>query len=168
MPNRGRPKQKKFIVEDLPFPHPRMGYNVKWQKEFRPTLISWASTFEDPYATNTALDDMVVMEIWDMIYPEINLIDVDRRETTQKLLYLVCDKLYYHRGPRVNTVLLEAGNILHDWRSAIGSGALNIVRNHFLLPANHFHKERIIKFVRWGLDPKKFNFIYGAPNAEAV
>jgi hypothetical protein len=82
-----------------------MGYNVKWQKEFRPTLISWASTFGDPYATNTALDDTVVMEIWDMIYPEIDLIDVDRRETTPKLLYLVCDKLYYHHGPSVNTVL---------------------------------------------------------------
>jgi hypothetical protein len=63
---------------------------------------------------------------------------------------------------------LQAGNILNDWRTAIGTGALNVVKNHFLLPANRFHVERIVKFVKWGLDPKKFNFIYGAPYEEAV
>jgi hypothetical protein len=42
------------------------------------------------------------------------------------------------------------------------------MRNHFLTPARKFHKERIVKFVRWCLDSKKFNFIYGALNAEAV
>jgi hypothetical protein len=65
-------------------------------------------------------------------------------------------------------IQLQAGNILHDWRSTIGTGALNVVRNHFLLPANRFDKERIAKFVKWALDPKKFNFIYGDPYAEAV
>jgi hypothetical protein len=63
---------------------------------------------------------------------------------------------------------LQAGNILHDWRTTIGTGALNVVRNYFLNPANRFLPEKIVKFVRWGLDPKKFNFIYGAPFAEAV
>lgn len=61
----------------------------------------------------------------------------------------------------------QAGNILNDWRTTIGTGALNVVRNFFLLPANQFDKDMIAKFVRWALD-KKFNFIYGAPNAEAV
>ena len=58
--------------------------------------------------------------------------------------------------------------MLHDWCTTIGTGALNVVRNHFLTLANWFHKERIVKFVRWCLDSKKFNFIYGAPNAKAV
>lgn len=66
------------------------------------------------------------------------------------------------------TVHLQAGHILHDWRSAIGTGALNVVKNYFTNPANGFHKERIASFVRWGLDPKKFNFIYSAPDAKAV
>lgn len=66
------------------------------------------------------------------------------------------------------TVPFQAGNILHDWRTTIGTGALNVVKNHFLFPANRFNKERIAKFVQWGLDPKKFNFIYGNPNAETV
>jgi hypothetical protein len=63
---------------------------------------------------------------------------------------------------------LQAGNILHDWRTTIGTGALNVVRNYFLLPANRFRPEKIVNFVRWSLEPKKFNFIYGAPFAEAV
>ena len=68
----------------------------------------------------------------------------------------------------VSHLYFQAGNILHDWRTTIGTGALNVIRYHFLLPANRFHKERITKFVKWALDPKKFNFIYSAPNAEAV
>ncbi len=58
--------------------------------------------------------------------------------------------------------------MLHDWRTAIGTGALNVVKQFFLLPVNQFDKEHIANFVKWGLDPKKFNFVYGAPNAEAV
>jgi hypothetical protein len=106
------------------------------------------------------------MEIWDMIYPNIDLIDVNHRETASKVAYLVCDILYYYYGSRV--ISLQAGAILHDWHSAIGTGALAIVRNHFLLLGNWFNKECIIKYVRWGLDPKKFNFIYGHPNTEVV
>jgi hypothetical protein len=47
-------------------------------------------------------------------------------------------------------------------------GVLTVIRNHFLLPANQFNEERIMKYIRWGLDPKKFNFIYGAPSSQAV
>jgi hypothetical protein len=165
-PNHGCPKQNKFVVDNLPFPSPHTRYNARWQKEFHPTLILWASTFTDPYATNSALSKSVVMEIWDMIYPDIDLINVDHRETAPKVVYLVCDILYYHYGSRV--ISLQAGAILHDWCSAIGAGALAVVRNHFLLPGNWFNKEHIIKYVRWGLNPKKFNFIYGHSNTEAV
>jgi hypothetical protein len=85
-----RPKASKFIVDDLPFPQPRTAYNAKWQKVFRPTLLSWASTFSDPYATNTLLKDTVVLEMWDIIYPDIDLDEGERRDTALKLVYLVC------------------------------------------------------------------------------
>jgi hypothetical protein len=84
-----KPKQNKVVVDDLPFPHPRMLYNAKWQKAFRPTLLSWASTWPDPYATNTHLDEDVVLEIWDIIYPDIELSKQDRIDTGVKLVYLV-------------------------------------------------------------------------------
>lgn len=84
-----RAKQTKFVVDDLPFPHPRTAYNAKWQKVFRPTLLSWASTYSDPYATNTQLDVVVVMEMWDIIYPDIELDRVERSETVPILVYLV-------------------------------------------------------------------------------
>jgi hypothetical protein len=42
------------------------------------------------------------------------------------------------------------------------------VRNHFLLPANNFHKDRIKSYVEWAIHPKNFNFIYGQPNAVGV
>ena len=84
-------RQNKVMVDDLPFPHPRKPYNVKWQKIFRPTLLSWASTWPDPYATNTQLDELVVLEMWDIIYPDIDLDKEDRMDTGVKLIYLVCD-----------------------------------------------------------------------------
>jgi hypothetical protein len=90
-----RPKINKFMVNDLLFPEPRAGYIAKWQKVFRPTLLSWASTFSDPYATNTQLEDMVVMEMWDMIYPDIDLDGEERRDTAQKVVYLVCLIMWY-------------------------------------------------------------------------
>jgi len=66
------------------------------------------------------------------------------------------------------TVHFQAENILYDWHTTIGMGALNVIKNHFLNSANQFHKEQIIKFIKWSLDPKKFNFIYNDPYAEAV
>jgi hypothetical protein len=88
-----RSKPSKFVVEDLPFPHPRAAYSAKWQKVFRPTLLAWASTFPDPYATNTLLEDTIMLEMWDIIYPNIDLKDEERRETGEKLIYLVCPSL---------------------------------------------------------------------------
>jgi hypothetical protein len=91
-------RQGKVMVDDLPFPHPRTSYNAKWQKAFRPTLLSWASTWPDPYATNTQLDELVVLEMWDIIYPDIELDKEDRMATGVKLVHLVC-VLFYHHNP---------------------------------------------------------------------
>jgi hypothetical protein len=66
------------------------------------------------------------------------------------------------------TRYFQAGNILNDWCTTIGTGGLNVVRSHFLLPAKQFNKETIASFVRWALNPKKFNFIYGEPDGEVV
>ena len=77
------------MVDDLPFPHPCAPFNAKWQKLFRPTLLSWASTWPDPYATNTELNETVVLEMWDIIYPDIELDKQEREDTGVKLLYLV-------------------------------------------------------------------------------
>jgi hypothetical protein len=89
-PNNTRPKGVKVVVDDLPFPHPRTPYNAKWQKVFRPTLICWASTYADPYGTNTELDETVVLDMWDIIYPDITLDKEKRIHTGIKLVYLVC------------------------------------------------------------------------------
>ncbi len=74
---------------------------------------------------------------------------------------------WYTLGTTV-TVHLQAGNILHDWCTTIGTGALNVVKSYFLHLANQFQKDCITKYVKWVLDPKRFNFIYGAPNGEVV
>ena len=94
--NNMRPKQNKVMVDDLPFPHPRTPFNARWQKSFHPTLLSWASTWPDPYATNTQLDKTVVLKMWDIIYPDINLDKEDHMDTGVKLVYLVCAPYYCH------------------------------------------------------------------------
>jgi hypothetical protein len=99
-----RPKPNKVVVDDLPFPLPRAAYSAKWQKVFRPTLLSWASTFSDPYATNTQLEDTVVLEMWDLIYPDIDLDEEERRDTALKLVYLVSVTACYHYQESVTCV----------------------------------------------------------------
>jgi hypothetical protein len=99
-----RAKQNKFVVDDLPFPNPRAAYNARWQKVFRPTLLSWASTYADPYATNTQLEGTVVMEMWDIIYHDIELDKVERIDTAPKLVYLVRVTTCYHHGESVTYI----------------------------------------------------------------
>jgi hypothetical protein len=56
---------------------------------FRPTVISWGASWPDPYSTNTLLDEDVVLEMWDIIYPDIELDKPEREVTGVKLLHLV-------------------------------------------------------------------------------
>jgi len=91
-PGCGWPKQIKFVVDDLPFPNSR--YNAMWQREFHPTLLSWASTVADLYTTNTELDESIIMEIWYMVYPDLDLNEDEHEETAPKLAYLVCDMVH--------------------------------------------------------------------------
>jgi hypothetical protein len=84
-----RYKQPKVTVEMLPFPYPRALHTSKWQKVFRPTLLSWAASWPDPYSTNTLLDEEVVLEMWDMMYDDIELDKQERMDTGVKLVHLV-------------------------------------------------------------------------------
>jgi hypothetical protein len=163
--NTHRSRAPKVTVDRLPFPYPRALHLSRWQKLFRPSLISWASSWQDPYATNTLLDEDVVLEIWDNVYPDIDLDKQERAETGVKLLHLVRVMLIFLTFFSFH---LQGGNILHDWRTAIGTGALNVVKNHFLNPANGFDKERIRTFVQWGLEAPNFNFMYREPDAAPV
>jgi hypothetical protein len=61
--NGSRNKGPKVVVEDLPFQPPCTPYIAKWQKVFRPTVIVWASTWQDPYAMNTHLNETFVLEM---------------------------------------------------------------------------------------------------------
>src|SRR5882762_3164062 len=42
----------------------------KWRKEFKSSIISWAGTTEDPFGTNSILDDPVT-QVWKKIYPDL-------------------------------------------------------------------------------------------------
>jgi len=141
-------------------------HTSRWQKIFRPTLLSWAATWPDPYSTNTQLDEDVVLEMWDLIYYDIELDTPERQETGVKLLHLV-RLLDLFLRPTVHFPF-QAGNMLHDWRTAIGTGALNVVKAHFLNPANDFTKDRIVSFVKWATHPTDFPFIFGEPDGEEV
>jgi len=41
-----------------------------WRKSFKPTLIHWAATLEDPFGTNVVMDDTVT-EVWKAVFPSI-------------------------------------------------------------------------------------------------
>ena len=45
-------------------------YTHDWRKSFKPTLIHWATTLEDPFGTNAVMEDIVV-EVWKIVFPSI-------------------------------------------------------------------------------------------------
>ncbi|KAI0263337.1 hypothetical protein BGY98DRAFT_940228 [Russula aff. rugulosa BPL654] len=59
----------------------------------------------NPYATNTLLKDTIMLSMWDIIYPDIDLNEEECRYTRVKLMYL-------------------AANILNDWRTIIETDQL--------------------------------------------
>jgi hypothetical protein len=55
-------------------------YTRDWRKFFKPTLIHWAATLEDPFGTNAVMEN-VVKEVWKMVFPSIaDEVDGDSRE----------------------------------------------------------------------------------------
>jgi len=47
-----------------------MSYTCEWRKSFKPTLIHWAATLEDPFGTNTVME-YIITEVWHNVFPSI-------------------------------------------------------------------------------------------------
>ena len=59
-------------------------------------MLCWASTYSDPYATNTLLYEAIVLDMWDVIYPDITLDKKEREVTADKLVFLVRFVMCYY------------------------------------------------------------------------
>ena len=72
--DQGKPQQSKkerYSIASLPFPSAKQKfYQDKWHQGFKPTLISWAVTYEDPFRTNSMMK-WAVKETWKEIFPEL-------------------------------------------------------------------------------------------------
>jgi len=65
--------KQKFTKANLPFP--RGGNHLYiWAKHFRPSLLAWAGSQEDPFGTNGTMHTEIV-QIWSRLYPDIELND---------------------------------------------------------------------------------------------
>lgn len=68
----GAKKVKKYTNQHLPFPTSKRPSNMnRWKKHFKPTIIAWAGTSEDPFGTNHLLDDNVIEEVWKEVFPDL-------------------------------------------------------------------------------------------------
>ena len=64
-------KKEQYTNNHLPFPPAQMGvYMKRWRKSFKPTIISWAATIEDPFGTNSMMGK-VVKQSWNEVFPEL-------------------------------------------------------------------------------------------------
>ncbi|KAF8873358.1 hypothetical protein BD779DRAFT_1679258 [Infundibulicybe gibba] len=145
--NRGnhRTKRVKYTVTSLPFPGGAEGsaYFKKYRKTFKPTLIAWASTLDDPFGANSLIEP-TIRELWALIFPKINLDPNDKKWRP------------------IDSIASEA---LTSWRSDLGKEALKIVRR-FLLA--NIPKDDIPSFIdQMRNGPPKFQFIYGDPQQKA-
>ena len=67
-----RVKKIRYNFSSLPFPRgaASTSYAHDWRKYFKPTLIHWAATLNDPFGTNSVMEDVVV-EVWKAVFPSI-------------------------------------------------------------------------------------------------
>jgi len=65
--------KQKFTKANLPFPGGGNHLHL-WGKLFRPSLLSWAGSQEDPFGTNGMMHTVIV-QIWGCVYPDIILDD---------------------------------------------------------------------------------------------
>jgi hypothetical protein len=71
---RSHVKKEKYTVASLPFPRGSASntYTQRWRRIFKPSLIEWAATFEDPFGTNAEMD-AVVEALWSRLYPTLTM-----------------------------------------------------------------------------------------------
>ncbi|KAF8873126.1 hypothetical protein BD779DRAFT_1805320 [Infundibulicybe gibba] len=106
--SRSRIKKEKYTLASLPFDRDEATALIQtWRKSFKPTLIQWAATLEDPFGSNSLMDD-IIEDIWKRIFPDIAITAKSR--------------------PAIIDV---AGDVLIDWRSAMGKEALRVVVQAF-------------------------------------
>ncbi|KAF8807979.1 hypothetical protein BYT27DRAFT_7211610 [Phlegmacium glaucopus] len=136
-----RTKKEKYTVSSLPFPQGSAAcpFVKKWRKTFKPTLIQWASTMEDPFGTNSVMDT-VVEQIWTHTFPDI-LMDVTSDSRA--------------------AIIDVAGDVLIDWRSRMGKEALRVVVQVFKKSGVSAEDAPYVatNFL------KDFQFIYKSPDA---
>jgi hypothetical protein len=65
-------KKEKYTVASLPFPRGSAGNTSlqRWRRVFKPSLIEWAATFEDPFGTNAEMDT-IVEALWSRLFPTL-------------------------------------------------------------------------------------------------
>lgn len=74
-------RRKKATVAQLPLPSTTV-HLVRWQKQFRQTLIEWAAAQVDPFGTNGLLTTEVVLFIWERIFPDVYIGGVENDPAT--------------------------------------------------------------------------------------
>lgn len=66
-----RGKKVKYTNSHLPFPTARIApYTQKWRKAFKPSIINWAATHDDPFGTNAIMDDPI-KKVWSEVFPDL-------------------------------------------------------------------------------------------------
>ncbi|KAF8802193.1 hypothetical protein BYT27DRAFT_7113324, partial [Phlegmacium glaucopus] len=138
--SRRRVKKIRYTFSSLPFPHgaASTSYARDWRKSFKPTLIDWAATLEDPFGTNTVMED-IVTDIWKVVFPSIaNEVDGGSREA---IIHVAVDALI-------------------DWRSSMGKEGLQLVLNAF--NEEGVKKEDAQQAAKYYL--KNYRFIYQNPD----
>ncbi|KAF8806109.1 hypothetical protein BYT27DRAFT_7212388 [Phlegmacium glaucopus] len=87
-----RVKKMRYNFSSPPFPRgaASTSYAWDWRKSFKLTLIHWATTLEDPFGTNTVMED-IVTDIWKVVFPSIaNEVDGGSREA---IIHMAADAL---------------------------------------------------------------------------
>ncbi|KAF8876419.1 hypothetical protein BD779DRAFT_1677813 [Infundibulicybe gibba] len=109
---RGRTRREKYGVVDLPFPHGSVTlFNQRWKKVFKPSLIAWAAQFDDPFGTNSIMEN-TVEGLWCQVFPTL----VTSVQSGGK-----------GRGAIIQT----AGDVLLNWRSSMGKEAIRLILQAF-------------------------------------
>jgi len=74
-------RKEKYTNAHLSFPSQQFGQSMKnWHKAFKPSIIGWASTIEDPFGTNSILSTPA-KKVWNDIFPDLKdcFKDADQR-----------------------------------------------------------------------------------------
>lgn len=98
-----------------------------WDRHFKPTLLAYVTTLEDPFGANCALD-VGVREIWNMVWPVLQGV-IDNPE---KLAMIDGVVRAYSSNPlyvSAHALFSQASTLCSSWQSAIGKFAVSVVNS---------------------------------------